>query len=225
MGRLVNLYRSSVGKKVVMAVTGAFLFLFVVGHLLGNLKIYQGAEKFNAYAEFLREMGAPIFAHNQALWLARILLLGAVGVHIISAIQLTLMSWRARGQTYKKQERIAFSYASYTMRWGGVVVAAYVIYHLMHLTWGTAHHSFDPTDPYHNVISGFQRWPVALVYIIAMIPLGLHLYHGIWSAMQTLGVNNPKYNTWRRPTAGVIAGAIVVGYISIPIAVLTGLVK
>lgn len=224
MGRLVSLYRSSVGKKIVMACTGALLLLFVVGHLAGNLKIYQGPEKFDKYAHWLREMGSPLLSEGQGLWAARIALLAAVGIHVVTATQLTLMSWAARDVQYYKQQRLAFSYASYTMRWGGVVVAFYVVYHLLHLTWGTVHHDFT-SSPYHNVVAGFQVWWVSVIYIIAVIPLGLHIYHGIWSAMQTLGVNNPKYNTWRRPLAGVVAGLIVFGYISIPVAVLAGLVK
>jgi succinate dehydrogenase / fumarate reductase cytochrome b subunit len=218
------LYRSTVGKKVFMAATGAFLLLFVVGHLVGNLKLYQGQEKFDKYAHWLREMGAPVLSESQGLWMFRILLLLAVACHIVTATQLTLRSWRARGAPYKKQENIAFSYASYTMRWGGVVVALYVLYHLAHLTWGTAHHNFT-ASPYHNVVSGFQIWWVSLIYIVAVIPLGLHIYHGIWSACQTLGVNNPRYNTWRRPLAATVAIAIVLGYISLPVSVMAGVIQ
>jgi succinate dehydrogenase / fumarate reductase cytochrome b subunit len=224
MRRVIDLYRSSVGKKIVMAATGAFLLLFVVGHLAGNLKLYFGQEKFDHYAHWLREMGAPLLLPEQGLWIFRILLLVAVALHLFSAAQLTLASWRARGQAYRKQEHIAFSYASYTMRWGGLVVALYVIYHLLDLTWGTVHHNFT-SSPYVNVVSGFQIWWVSAIYIAAVIPLGLHIYHGIWSALQTLGVNNPQYNTWRRPVAAAVAGLIVLGYISIPVSVLLGLIK
>ncbi len=221
MFRVARLYDSTIGKKILMACTGAVLLLFVVGHLIGNLKIFLGQAEFDHYAEFLREMGAPLLPHGAGLWIARLVLLGAVGVHIISAIQLTLTSWAARGTAYQKQERLAFSYASYTMRWGGVVVFFYVLYHLAHLTWGTAHHNFT-ASPYNNVVSGFQTWWVALIYIVALMPLGLHVYHGIWSACQTLGVNNPRYNTWRRPFAATVAALIVIGYLSIPVAVLAG---
>jgi succinate dehydrogenase / fumarate reductase cytochrome b subunit len=219
-----TLYRSTVGKKILMAVTGIFLLLFVIGHMLGNLKIFAGQEKFDGYAHWLREMGAPLFGHGQALWLVRIVLLAAVALHIVAAVQLTLTSWRARDVKYHTVERLAFSYASYTMRWGGVVVALYVIYHLLHLTWGVAHPDFG-ASPYRNVVTGFQVWWVALVYMLAMIPLGLHLYHGIWSGMQTLGVNDPSYNDSRRPIAAVVAILIVVGYLTVPIAVLTGLIE
>lgn len=225
MRRVIGLYQTSVGKKVVMAATGGLMLLFVIAHMVGNLKVYQGQEKFDAYAHWLREMGAPFLAHGEALWLARIVLIAAVGMHLVTATQLTLMSWRARDVPYRKEERLGFSYASYTMRWGGVVVGFYVVYHLLHLTWGTVHHDFDPASPYHNVVAGFRVWWIALVYALAMLPLGLHVYHGIWSAMQTLGVNNPGYTAWRRPVAAAVALMIVAGYLSIPIAVSTGLVR
>lgn len=217
-------YRSTVGKKAVMAVTGAVLFAFVVGHLLGNLKLYQGQEKFDAYAHFLREMGHPIFAETQLLWVFRITLLVAVGLHIVAATQLTLTSWAARDVSYTRQERQAFSYASYTMRYGGVVVGLYVVYHLLHLTWGAVHPDFTDSV-YVNVVTGLRVWWVSLIYLAAIVFLGLHLYHGLWSAMQTLGINHPSFNAWRRPAAAVVAAAIVAGYLSIPVAVLTGLVK
>ncbi len=225
MRRLITLYGSSVGKKIAMAATGAIMFLFVIGHLAGNLKLYAGEESFNKYAHWLREIGYPALGHNQFLWIFRFVLLVCVAVHIISAIQLALQSWRAREICYRKQESIAFSYASYTMRWGGLLVALYVIYHLFHLTWGSAHHNFDSTNPYQNVVDGFKVWWVSLIYMIAIIVLGLHLYHGLWSAMQTMGFNNPKYNAWRRPTASIIALVIAIGYISIPVSVLFGIVK
>lgn len=221
MSRIVNLYRSSVGKKIAMAATGAVFFLFVVGHLAGNLKLFFGQAAFDHYAHWLRVMGAPLLLEGQGLWIARIVLLGCVAIHILTATQLTLASWAARGVGYKKQQHLEFSYASYTMRWGGVVVALYVIFHLLHLTWGTLHPDFT-SSPYVNVVSGFQVWYISAIYMLAMVVLGLHLYHGIWSAFQTLGVNHPKYNTWRRPFAAVVAIAIVLGYISIPIAVLAG---
>jgi succinate dehydrogenase / fumarate reductase cytochrome b subunit len=225
MRRARALYASSIGKKVVMAVTGVVLFGFVVGHMAGNLKIYQGEEKFDAYAHFLREMGKPVFGHGQALWVARIGLLLAVVAHVVSAIQLTVMSKRARPVRYEKNDYIGFSYASRTMRWGGVIVTAFVLYHLMHLTWGNAHPDFEPGAAYRNVVRGFQQWPAALAYVVAMVPLCLHLYHGVWSAMQTLSVDNPRISRWRRPAAAAIALSVLIGNLSIPLAVLAGWVE
>jgi succinate dehydrogenase / fumarate reductase cytochrome b subunit len=224
-GRLVNLYRTTVGKKIVMALTGLVLLLFVIGHMLGNLKVYFGAESFNHYAVFLREFGSPLFPQTALLWLARIVLLACVILHIAAAYQLTLQSRAARPIPYRRKEHLAFSYSSYTMRWGGVVILAFVIYHLLHFTFGSVHPSFQHDSVHHNVVAGFSVWYVSLAYIVAMIVLGFHLYHGLWSAFQTLGINNPKYNKWRRPLSLAVALIVVVGNISIPLSVLTGILK
>ena len=207
-----------------MAATGVVLYGFVFIHMVGNLKIYQGPEKFNAYAQFLREVGYPALGHEQALWIFRIVLLAAVGLHIWSATTLTLLSWQARSTAYKKKDSLVFSYASRTMRWGGVLLAAFVIYHLLHLTVGSVHPSFDPASPYDNVVAGFSVWWVALSYAVAVIMLGLHLYHGLWSACQTLNFNNPMLRDLRRPFALAVTLVIVVGFCSVPISVLAGIV-
>ena len=222
MRRLFSLYESTVGKKITMAVSGIVLIGFVVAHMVGNLKVYQGREPFNHYAEGLRVFGAPFFAQGQLLWIARLILLAAVGVHILAAVQLTLRSRAARAQGYQRFDSLVFSYASRTMFWGGLIIAAFVVYHLMHFTFGNAHPDFIPGDAYHNFVVGFRSWPVSLAYIAAMIPLGFHLYHGTWSIFQTLGANNPRYNRYRRPLAVVIALAVVLGNISFPLAVLAG---
>ena len=225
MRKVASLYDSSVGKKLAMALTGVVLFGFVVAHMIGNLKVFQGAEKFDAYARFLRDVGSPALGHGQLLWIVRLGLLAAVLVHIVAATQLTIRSTRARRTGYKHNKDLSFSYASRTMRWGGVIVLAFVVYHLMHLTWGNAHPQFSHESVYANVVSGFRVWWVALAYALAQLPLGLHIYHGLWSATQTLAVRNPTVHRWRRLAAGGIAGAIVVGNISIPLAVLAGVVR
>ena len=217
--------RSLVGMKVLMAVTGVILFLFVVGHLLGNLKVFQGPEHLNAYAEGLRTVGAPFFARGQLLWIARLVLLVAVGAHIGAAIMVTRASWRARPVGYRRLEPVETTYAARTMRWGGVLIALYVIYHLLDFTFGRVNPSFVPGDVYHNVVASLRVWPVAAAYIAAMVVLGLHLYHGTWSALQTLGLNRPPTGRWRRSAAGAIAVLIAGLYISIPVAVLAGIVR
>jgi len=217
--------RSLVGMKVLMAVTGVILFLFVVGHLLGNLKVFQGPEHLNAYAEGLRTVGAPFFARGQLLWIARLVLLVAVGAHIGAAIMVTRASWRARPVGYRRLEPVETTYAARTMRWGGVLIALYVLYHLLDFTFGRVNPSFVPGDVYHNVVASLRVWPVAAAYIAAMIVLGLHLYHGTWSALQTLGLNRPPTGRWRRSAAGAIAVLIAGLYISIPVAVLAGIVR
>jgi succinate dehydrogenase / fumarate reductase, cytochrome b subunit len=223
--RLLNLWRTSVGKKIVMAVTGIVLLLFVIAHMLGNLKIYLGAEAYNHYAVFLREVGGPLVPRSVLLWIARLGLLACVVLHIVAAYQTTLQSRAARLVPYRRKERLAFSYSSYTMRWGGVLILLFVIYHILHFTFGTVHPSFEHGDVYHNVVAGFSVPVVSLVYILMMVVLGFHLYHGLWSSFQTLGINHPRYNTWRRPTALAVALIVVIGNISIPLAVLTRIVK
>jgi succinate dehydrogenase / fumarate reductase, cytochrome b subunit len=226
MARVHSLWGSTVGKKITMAVSGVILIGFVVGHMIGNLKVYQGPEAFNHYADGLRAFGDPFFGTNQLLWLIRAVLLAAVLVHIVAAAQLTLHSRKARRVGYRKYDNdLAFSYASRTMVWGGVIILAFIVFHIMHLTIGNVHPDFVHHDAYHNFVAGFQNVPVSLAYIAAMIPLGFHLYHGFWSMLQTLGASNPEYNHIRRPVAAGLAVIVVVGNISFPVAVLAGLVR
>jgi len=224
MRRVLTLWDSTVGKKILMASTGVILLLFVIGHMVGNLKIYMGREAFNHYAEGLRSFGAPFFGQGQLLWLIRLVLLACVLVHILAALQLWLRSRAARPVGYEKYQvnELVFSYASRSMLWGGLALGFFVVFHLLHLTTGTAHPEFVPGDAYHNFVRGFQDWPVSLAYIAAMIPLGLHLYHGFWSMLQTLGFNSDKYNHVRRPMAAVLALLVTLVNISFPVAVLAG---
>jgi succinate dehydrogenase / fumarate reductase cytochrome b subunit len=216
--------RSSVGKKIAMALTGTVLLLFVIGHFVGNLKVYLGAEEFNHYAEGLRSFGSPFFAHGQLLWIIRLFLLACVAVHIWAATMLTLQSRRARSVRYRKKEALVFSYASRTMVWGGLTILAFVVFHLLHLTLGTVHPDFVAGDAYRNFVVGFQSVPVSIAYMATMVPLGFHIYHGTWSAFQTMGANNPRYNAWRRPLALTIALVVSIGNAFFPVAVLTGIV-
>jgi succinate dehydrogenase / fumarate reductase cytochrome b subunit len=221
---VTRLLRSAIVQKAVMAVSGLVLFGFVLGHLAGNLKLYQGPEKLNAYAEWLREMGAPAVPHGAVLWVARGLLLGAVVLHIAAAWRLTVASRQARPIPYARHEFVRSSYAARTMRWGGVIVLLFVLYHLAHFTFGFrwAHPDFVPGDVYHNVVAGFRVPWVAAVYVVAQVALGLHLRHGLWSLFQSLGWNHPRWNSWRDRLAAGFALAIVAGNVSFPVAVLTG---
>ena len=224
MQRLLRFYGTSIGKKVVMAVTGLMLFGFVAGHLAGNLKVFTGAVKFNAYAEFLREVGAPLFSHGELLWVARFGLLAALGLHVVAALQLVLQARRARPEAYRRMAHLEDTFASRTMRSGGILIFAFVVYHLMHLTWGNAHPAFVTGDPYANLVRGFQSVGVSLGYIVAVSVVGLHVYHGIWSSLQTLGLNQEGHTRWRKASAAV-ATLVVLGNISIPLAVLAGVVR
>ena len=215
-----SFWGSTNGKKVVMAVTGAILFLFVIGHLAGNLQIFEGPAKLNAYGHFLHSIG-------ELLWPVRIVLLLAVGLHITATVQLALLKKKARPVGYSRKEAIASSYASRTMYWSGPIVLAFVIFHLLQFTAGYIHpeSQFIEGDVYHNVVAGFQVWWVSIWYIFSVSLLGLHLRHGIWSMFQSLGFNHPRHTPILKSAAIVIAVVIVLGYISIPISVLLGIVK
>lgn len=225
MRRVVSLYRSSVGKKVLMAVSGLVLFGFLVLHMIGNLKVLGGAEGFNAYAGFIREVGYPAVPHYGVLWAVRIALLLAVAVHAVAAFQTWGMSRRARAVGYRKNEDLSFSYASRTMRWGGVIILLFVVYHILHFTTGQAHADFVYGDVHHNFVVAFGNPVVLLVYLVAQAALCLHLYHGLWSVTQTLGMNHPKYNRFRRPVAAALALAIFAGFVIPPVAVFVGVVS
>lgn len=221
----VRVASTSIGRKLLMASASILLFLYIIAHLAGNLKVFLGAESFNHYAEWLRVVGEPLFPEKSVLWIARVVLLAALFVHVGVYAQLWLQKRRARTTRYRKYDPQVFSWTSRTMAWGGIAIFAFVAYHLMHLTFGNAHPDFVAGDAYHNVIAGFQSLPVTGVYMVGVVALGLHLYHGLWSALQTFGINNPKYNRYRRPAAAIVAVLITVGYLSIPVAVLTGVIN
>ena len=218
--RQATFLHSSIGRKVVMAVTGLILFGFVIGHMIGNLQVYIGAEELNAYGLFLRHFG-----HGGALWIARAVLLTAVLLHIWAAWSLTLMNRAARPIGYRQLQARESTYASRTMRWSGVLLLAFIIFHILHFTTGTLHPDFIPGDVYHNVVTGLRVVPVAIFYLIAMVALGAHLYHGAWSLLQTLGLNHPRWNTLRFTICVSLALVVTVGNLSFPAAVLAGIIS
>jgi succinate dehydrogenase / fumarate reductase, cytochrome b subunit len=220
----LSFYQSAVGKKWVMALTGLGLMGFVTFHVIGNLKIYLGAEELNHYGEFLRELLVPLLPRTVMLWLLRVGLYTAFVLHIHAAYGLTRINRRARaaGGYVSKRDWQAATAASRSMRLTAVVILLFIVFHLADLTWGSANPDFQRGDMYRNVIASFQRPAVAGIYIVANLALGLHLLHGAWSMFQSLGVNNPKWNSWRRAFAVTFAAAVVVGNVSIPIAVVTG---
>ena len=222
---LLDFYGSAIGKKAVMAVTGIMLLGFVLAHMLGNLHMYQDADHMNHYGEYLRTIGEPILPHTGFLWILRAGLILAVIFHIHSAATLTIMNKQSRKTGYKGgRDYIAANYAARTMRWSGVIVGFYILFHLMDLTWGAGGADYTRGEPYQNLVHSFQREPVAIVYIIANLLLGMHIYHGAWSLFQSLGLANPRFNQWRRYFAMGFAAIIVIGNCSFPIAVMTGLV-
>jgi len=224
---VLDFYGSAIGKKAVMAITGIVLLGFVLMHMVGNLKLYYpDAERhLNAYGEWLRTFGEPALPHTGFLWILRGGLILSFILHIHAAVSLTLMNRQARPIKYQGgRSYAAADYAARTMRWSGVIVGFYVLFHLADLTWGTANPDFIRGEPYNNLYYSFERAPVAAVYIVANLLLGLHIYHGAWSLFQSLGLANPRFNQWRRTFAAVFAAAIVIGNVSFPIAVLAGAV-
>jgi succinate dehydrogenase / fumarate reductase, cytochrome b subunit len=221
----VVLWGTLVGKKVVMAVTGMVLVGFVIAHVLGNLKIFLGAEAIDSYAVFLRTTGEPLLPHGALLWAARVVLLACVALHVTAAVQLTRMNWAARPKGYETKKSLATTYAARTMRWSGVILALFIVYHLLHLTAGAV--GFRPGEfvhlsVYHNVVAGFSVWYVALFYVVAVACLCLHLSHGIWSMLQTLGCNNARAASILQLLSRCVALAVFVGFISVPVAVMVG---
>lgn len=216
--RFAAFYCATVGKKAVMAVSGVVLLVFVVGHLAGNLQIFLGAEKLNDYAALLRRM-------PELLWLARTGLLVALVVHVIASVQLVLVNRRARPIRYAVKRDIETNYAARTMVISGPLVLLYVIYHLAMFAFLVTGPGYSHTDVYRNVVSAFQAPAISGIYIVAMLLLGLHLYHGAWSMLHTLGISSPRYRRLRRVMAPAFAIAITAGYISIPLAVLAGVLR
>ena len=217
-----SFFRSTIGRKVVMALTGVVLFGFVVGHMAGNLQMFlpNGPEAMHEYALLLRSL-----LHGTGLWIARAVLLASVLLHIWSAWTLTRDSRAARPVKYRQWEPRRSTLYSRTMRWTGVLILLYVIYHLLHMTFGTVHPDFVELQPYHNLVTGFQRPVAAWGYVAAMILLGFHLEHGIWSMLRTLGVSHPRYVAMTKALAIGFAIIIVLGYISIPVAVQLGVLR
>jgi len=218
--RPVTFWQSTNGKKVIMAVTGAMMFAFVIGHMLGNLQMFEAPEHINAYGHFLHNLG-------ELLWIERGIMLLAIVLHITVTVQLALRSKAARPVGYSRKEAINSSYASRTMYWSGPIVLAFIIFHLLHFTAGVLHPQtqFVAGDVYGNVVSGFKVWWVSAWYIFAVSLLGVHLSHGIWSMFQSVGLAHKRHTNLLKVAAKAIAILIVLGYISIPISVYLGFIK
>jgi len=217
----LTLPKTTIGKKAIAAITGVVLFGFLVVHLLGNLQLYMGpvdgAVAMHEYAMALRRTGP-------ALWVARLILLASVALHIWATASLMQLNSEARKTRYAKGRKdLVTDYAARTMHWSGPIVALYILYHLLHLTlgYGSFH---DPQNVYDNVVYGFQNWMISTVYIVANLLMGMHLYHGGWSWLQTIGASHRRYNQLRRIFAIGLAAFITIGNVSIPVAVMTGLI-
>ena len=224
----LTLYRSTIGKKAIMAVTGLLLVGFVIAHMAGNLQVFVGPAKMNAYASFLKSLG-------EFLWLARIVLFVALVLHVLMAWQLTQIKRNARPVDYQQRAPQVSTVASRTMRWGGVLLLVFIIFHILHFTTGTVFPSastpsadypaFSHTDVYGNIVAAFRTPWVAAFYVVAMLFLMLHLFHGAWSSVRTLGLTKPSGQPLKRRVATVIAIVVWLGFSVIPVAVLLGVLR
>jgi succinate dehydrogenase / fumarate reductase cytochrome b subunit len=219
MNRPASFWQSSVGKKAVMAVTGLILVAYLLTHVLANLLVFSGPERINRYAQLLHSSGA-------ALWGARLILLAALSLHIIAATQLAIRSRAARPEPYAGgRDPQVSTFAARTIRWGGALILLFLIYHILHFTTGTAHPDFVELNPHHNVSTGFRNPLVAAVYLLAMLAVGLHLYHGVWSSGRSLGLSQPSPRPLHRRVALVLAVFVWLGFTAIVIAGFLGLIR
>lgn len=215
MNRIVALWQTAIGKKIAMAVSGVLLVLFLVSHMISNVTVFADPGHLDDYGRLLRSLG-PL------LWVARIGLLALAVVHVVAAWQLTRMAREARPAPYARQERAVSTYAARTMRWGGVLLLVFIVFHLLHYTFGTIHPDFRHGEVGRNLIVGMRSTPVALFYAVSMVVLGLHLWHGTWSVFQTLGVNHPAWNRTRRVVTVLLAVLVAGGFFLIPLGALFG---
>jgi succinate dehydrogenase / fumarate reductase, cytochrome b subunit len=228
---MFRFYRTTIGKKIVAALTGAILVGFVIGHMVGNLKAFMGiaddgVHKLDHYAHFLREMGEPLLGYSTLLWIVRAGLLVAVVLHVVTVIQLTIINRTSRSSNYQVYQRNSSTVASRAMFWGGLLLLAFIVFHILHLTTGTLHFDgFVEGKVYANVARTFQNWYMLAFYALAMLALSAHLYHGIWSLFQTLGLDDPERNKCIRKLACLCAFIVAIGFISVPTAVFFGILK
>ncbi|MGY1631083.1 succinate dehydrogenase cytochrome b subunit [Geodermatophilus sp. SYSU D01186] len=215
---------NSVFKKAVMAVSGIILVLYLIAHMIGNLKAFTGRESFNHYSEWIRTIGEPAVPAQTTLWIIRVVLLAAVVAHIWAAVTLWRQAKRARPQGYVTKKAVAQSYASRTMRWGGVIIFFFVIYHILDLTTGTVNPDGGDTTPYDRLVAGFSNPFVTAFYVIALLLLGMHLRHGIWSATQTLGQSNRRREKTVNAFAIVFASLLTLGFLLVPFSVLFNII-
>ena len=224
------IYETSIGKKLLMAASGLFLILWVFGHMVGNLKVWLSAKEINHYADYLRRMGEPIFPHTVLLWIIRVLFTVALVTHVYLAIDLSVRSRKARQVRYAHPDHAQSdpaTVAAVNMRWGGVAIGLFIVFHLAHFTWGWIHpsYTFVRGDVYHNAVQSFNQWWLVVIYVAAMAALALHLYHGTWSVFQTFGTNNRRWDPIVRRSATAVAAVIFLGFVSVPIGVLVGAIS
>jgi succinate dehydrogenase / fumarate reductase cytochrome b subunit len=221
------IYRSTVGKKAVMAVTGGILVTYLILHMIGNLKIFYGAEDFDHYAHWLRTLGEPAVPYRTVLTLIEVILAVAVVLHMWSAVSLARRASAARPVKYQSKKSHAQGYATRTMRYGGVIIAIYIVWHLLDLTFFVLNPKDGSASPYERMIADFDpsRWYITLWYVIAIVLVGLHLHHGVWSAFQTLGLRTPRSERALRSLAMTVAALVTIGFVAVPVSITFGWVS
>jgi succinate dehydrogenase / fumarate reductase cytochrome b subunit len=227
---IVEIYRTDVGKKYAMAITGLIGLAFIVAHMVGNLHAFQGEVQLDEYGEALRDLGEPILPRTLVLWaFLRVPLIVALVVHVHCAWALSRSNQQARGVARYDADRtyLAANYASRTMRWSGIIVLLFLGWHLADLTWGVeaVNPDFARGAVYANLVASLERWPIALLYLAAQAALALHIWHGGWSLFQSLGVNNARFNQFRRTFATALTIVVIAGFVAVPVAVQVGLIS
>ncbi len=225
---VVNLlWRSTIGKKAVMAVSGLVMLLYLIAHMLGNLKIFFGPDDFNGYAHWLRTIGEPALGYEWTLWVVRVVLMAAVVLHIVAAYQLSRRDIAARpvGYAHRGASRLRMTFATRTMRWGGVILGLFIVWHILDLTTLTVNPHAEHGHPYENVVASFSTWYGNTIYIVAMLALGLHIRHGFAAAARSLGVTSARLAAGLRVTANGLALVLTAGFLAVPLAVMTGVVS
>ncbi|MCU1682007.1 MAG: succinate dehydrogenase [Amycolatopsis sp.] len=215
---------STIGKKIIMALTGLMFVAFLLVHMAGNLKIFFGPDDFNHYANWLRTIGEPVLHSSWFLWIQRTALIVGLVLHITTAVQLSRRDRRARPVRYVHSQRPQATFATRTMRWGGATLAVFIVWHILDLTLGVTNQDFRVDQPYHNITADFQVWWVNVIYIVALLMLGLHINHGFWSAARTLGIASPARDKALKAIGSILAVVITAGFIIVPVGVMTGLV-
>ncbi len=218
--------RTTIVLKLLMAATGVVFIAYVLLHMYGNLKAFSGHDAFNEYAHHLRTMGEPLLPHAGFLWIVRAVLIIAVVIHVYCAVVLWRRSGAARSTRYEKRRNLASTFSSRTMRWGGLALLLFVVWHLLNFTIGKVNVTGGPTnDPYNLMVDSFQTWWLTLIYLVAMAALWMHIRHGVWSAGQTLGLtNNARARRNAKGLGVLLATVIAVGFSLVPIFVLVGVI-
>lgn len=231
MSRWLGFYRSLIGKKVIVAVTGGLMLAFLVGHVVGNLKVFlpnpePGVPDIDAYAEFLRSVGAPMVPHGGVLWAVRVALITVIALHVVCVVQLTVRNRAARPEGYRRASRVPSPWAARWMMLTGLILVGFIVFHILHFTTGTIEPgAFQVGAVYGNLHEAFTRWPFVMVYLVGMGAVAVHVFHGAWSMFQSLGIDNPDRNRFLRGLAAALAIGLFLGFMAVPLSFAAGVME